>query len=145
MSIWLNGWKNGAKSLSYVYKYIYQERGQLQKRLINLMSSVVINYRCRFNQDFTKAHLPKYKLLSECCPTRGVFTYRGSQTQMPHWEKHVCNDENTCSRMQMDILAKCQCRIAYVAGAWARWRAKMLRELPAATNTLFCNVYESIF
>lgn len=90
MSIWLNASKNSTKSLSYVYKYIYQERGQLQKRLMNLMSSVVINYRCRLNQDFTKAHLPKYKLLSECRPTRGIFAYR---THMPHWEKHVCNDE----------------------------------------------------
>lgn len=43
----------------------------------DVINFVIINYRCRLNQDFTKARLSWYKLLSECRPTRGIFAYRG--------------------------------------------------------------------
>lgn len=71
----------------------------MQKRLVKPTNSVIINYRCKLNQDFTYARLSRHRLLSE---------YRSNarhavETQMYATRKHVRNDENACSRMQMDI------------------------------------------
>jgi len=54
----------------------------------DVINAVIINYCCRLNQDFTKAHLSKYRLLSECCPTRGIFAYRGLDAY--HTGKNTC-------------------------------------------------------
>lgn len=102
--------KNDARNSTCAYKYLTRKGGQLQKRLAKSTNSVIVNYRCKLNQDFTNSHLSRHRL-SDYCP----------MVDIP-WRPRCMLCENTC--VMTKTLAP-ECKWIYVLAKRQCWKARV--------------------
>lgn len=131
----------------YLTFYKYTRKGSIAKEAheSNIINSVIINYHCKLNQDITKAHLSKYKLFSEFCPTLGICAPRSRCV--------LYIGKNTCAMTK--TLAP-ECKWIYLRNVSVEkhtsprrtnaWRSKTTRRLPAVTNmfSVYVKVYSKM-